>query len=42
MADFTFTEKAMEQYISQQLQDKKTLRKINNLIMDIKQNSAKK
>ena len=35
MADFTFTEKAMEQYIYWQTQDKKTLKKINHLITDI-------
>lgn len=40
MADFTFTEKAIEQYIYWQSQDKKTLKKINNLIMDIKRNDA--
>ena len=40
MADFTFTEKAMEQYIYWQTQDRKTLKKINSLITDIKRNGA--
>ena len=40
MADFTFTEKAMEQYIYWQMQDRKTLKKINSLIIDIKRNGA--
>ena len=40
MADFTFTEKAMEQYIYWQTQDRKTLKKINSLIADIKRNGA--
>jgi len=40
VANFTFTEKAIEQYIYWQMQDKKTLKKINNLIMDIKRNGA--
>ena len=40
MADFTFTEKAIEQYIYWQTQDKKTLKKINSLITDIKRNGA--
>lgn len=40
MTDFTFTEKAMEQYIYWQMQDKKTLKKINSLIIDIKRNGA--
>lgn len=40
MADFTFTEKAIEQYIYWKTQDKKTLKKINGLIMDIKRNGA--
>lgn len=40
MADFTFTENAMEQYIYWQMQDRKTLKKINSLITDIKRNGA--
>jgi len=40
MADFTFTEKAMEQYIYWQTQDRKTLKKINSLITDIKRNGG--
>ena len=40
MADFTFTEKAMEHYIYWQTQDRKTLKRINSLIMDIKRNGA--
>ena len=40
MADFTFPEKAMEQYIYWQMQDRKTLKKINSLIIDIKRNGA--
>ncbi len=40
MADFTFTGKAMEQYIYWQMQDRKTLKKINSLITDIKRNGA--
>lgn len=40
MANFTFTEKAMEQYIYWQMQDKKTLKKINSLLTDIKRNGA--
>ena len=40
MADFTFTEKAMEQYIYWQTQDRKTLKRINSLIADINRNGA--
>ena len=40
MADFTFTEKAMEQYIYWQTQDRKTLKRINSLIADISRNGA--
>ncbi len=42
MADFTFTEKAMEHYIYWQTQDKKTLKKINHLITDIGRNGTMK
>ena len=37
MADFTFTEKAMEHFIYWQTQDRKTLKKINSLITDLSQ-----
>ena len=40
MANFTFTEKAMEQYIYWQTQDRKTLKRINGLIADISRNGA--
>ncbi len=40
MADFTFTEKAMEQYIYWQTQDRKTLKRINSLIADIDRSGA--
>lgn len=40
MANFTFTEKAMEQYIYWQTQDRKTLKRINGLIADINRNGA--
>ncbi len=40
MAEVTFTEKAMEQYIYWQAQDRKTLKRINSLIADINRNGA--
>ncbi len=40
MADFSFTEKVWEQYVYWQTQDQKTLKKINRLIINIKQNGA--
>ncbi len=40
MADFTFTEKGWEHYLYWQMQDPKTLKKINKLITDIKRNGA--
>ena len=40
MADFTFTEKGWEHYVYWQTQDKKTLKKINSLIEDIRRNGA--
>lgn len=40
MANFAFTEKAMEQYIYWQTQDRKTLKRINSLITDISRNGA--
>lgn len=38
MNEFTFTDKAFEDYIYWQTQDKKTLKKINALLMDIQRN----
>ena len=38
MNDFTFYGDSWEHYIYWQMQDKKTLRKINNLLADIKRN----
>lgn len=38
MSDFTFSEIAFEQYIYWQTQDKKTLKKINELLKDISRN----
>ncbi len=38
MNDFTFTKEAFEQYLEWQLEDKKTLRRINALIKDIRTN----
>lgn len=38
MANFTFTENGWEQYVYWQMQDRKTLKKINSLIEDINRN----
>jgi toxin YoeB len=38
MNDFTFTDKGFEQYLYWQTQDKKTLKRINGLLADIKRN----
>jgi len=40
MNDFTFTEKGFDDYLHWQTQDRKTLRKINSLLEDIKRNGA--
>ena len=40
MNNFTFTEKGWEHYLYWQTQDRKTLKKINSLIEDIRQNGA--
>ncbi len=40
MNDFTFTEKGWEHYTFWQNQDKKTIKKINSLIEDIRRNGA--
>jgi len=40
MNDFTFTEKGWEHYLYWQIQDRKTLKKINSLIEDIKRNGT--
>lgn len=40
MADFSFTEKGWEHYLYWQTQDRKTLKKVNSLIADIKRNEA--
>ena len=40
MNDFTFTEKGWEHYLYWQTQDRKTLKKINSIIEDIKRNGA--
>lgn len=40
MADFTFTEKGWNHYLYWQTQDQKTLKKVNQLINDIKRNGA--
>lgn len=40
MNDFTFTEKGLEHYLYWQVQDRKTLKKINSLIDDIKRNGV--
>lgn len=42
MNDFIFTKDAFEQYISWQSEDKKTLKKINDLLEDIRRNGAMK
>ncbi len=40
MNDFTFTAKGFEDYLYWQQQDRKTLKRINNLLEDIKRNGA--
>lgn len=40
MNDFTFTQEGFQDYLYWQRQDKKTLKKINALLEDIKQNGA--
>lgn len=40
MDEFTFSEKGWEHYLYWQCQDKRTLKRINNLIEDIKRNGA--
>lgn len=40
MSDFTFTEQGWEHYLYWQMQDRKTLKKINKLIEDISRNGA--
>ena len=40
MNDFTFTKDAFAQYMYWQAQDKKTLKKINDLLEDIRRNGA--
>lgn len=40
MNDFTFTKDAFSQYMYWQTQDKKTLKKINDLLEDIRRNGA--
>ena len=40
MNDFTFTANRFKDYLYWQMQDKKTLKKINSLLEDIKRNSA--
>lgn len=40
MNDFTFTDKGFADYVYWQFQDKKTIKKINNLLDDIKRNGA--
>lgn len=42
MNDFTFTEKGFEDYIYWQTQDRKTLKKINTLLEDVKRNGTLK
>ena len=42
MNDFTFTAKGFEDYLYWQVQDKKTLKRINGLLEDIKRNGAMK
>ena len=39
MNDFTFTKEAFEDYLYWQMQDKKTLKRINALIKDIARNA---
>jgi len=40
MNDFTFTDKGFSDYVYWQFQDKKTIKKINNLLDDIKRNGV--
>lgn len=40
MNDFTFTDKGFADYVYWQFQDKKTIKKINNLLDDIKRNGV--
>ena len=40
MNDFTFTAKGFYDYLYWQTQDRKTLKRINNLLEDIKRNGA--
>lgn len=40
MNDFTFTAKGFEDYLYWQIQDRKTLKKINSLLEDIKRSGA--
>lgn len=40
MNDFTFTDKGFADYVYWQFQDKRTIKKINNLLEDIKRNGA--
>ena len=38
MNEFTFSKEAFDQYVSWQTQDKKTIKKINDLLEDIRRN----
>ncbi len=40
MNDITFSDVAFEQYMDWQTEDKKTLKRINKLLLDIKRNGA--
>ncbi|MBD5530876.1 MAG: type II toxin-antitoxin system YoeB family toxin [Lachnospiraceae bacterium] len=40
MNDFTFTEKGFGDYLHWQTQDRKTVKKINSLLEDIRRNGA--
>ena len=40
MNDFTFTKEAFEDYLYWQVQDKKTVKRINSLLKDIRANGA--
>ena len=42
MNDFTFTKEAFEDYLYWQIQDKKTMKRINTLLKDIRSNTAMK